>query len=100
MAESRRHSPARYLSAALLARIYQVLPLLCPECGGEMQLIACITEPAPVQRILLHIGEPAAPPPISPARSPPVTESFDWDQSTVHDPERVSRPPSSISIKR
>jgi hypothetical protein len=88
MTESRRNSPARYLWAALIARIYQVLPLLCPECGGEMRLIAFITEPAPVQRVLLHIGEPAAPPPISPARSPPVAEIFDWDQSAVHDPER------------
>jgi hypothetical protein len=88
VAESQRHSPARYLWAALIARIYQVLPLLCPECGSEMRLIAFITEPAPVQRILLHIGEPAAPPPISPARSPPVMETFDWDQSTVHEAER------------
>jgi hypothetical protein len=88
VAETRRHSPARYLWAAFIARIYQVLPLLCPECGGEMRLIAFITEPVPVQRTLLHIGEPATHPPISPARSPPVTESFDWDQSAVRDPER------------
>jgi hypothetical protein len=53
-----------------------------------MRLIAFITEPEQVQRILLHIGEPTTPPPISPARSPPVTESFDWDQSSPHDPER------------
>ena len=53
-----------------------------------MRLIACVTEAEPVQRILLHIGEPATPPPISPARSPPVTEFFDWDQSTVHEAER------------
>jgi hypothetical protein len=53
-----------------------------------MRLIAFITEPAPVQRILFHIGEAAKPPPISPARSPPVKECFDWDQSTVHEAER------------
>ena len=73
---------------ALIARIYQVLPLLCAKCGGEMRLITFITEPEPVQRILFHISEPAAPPPISPTRSPPVMESFDWDQSTDRDPER------------
>jgi hypothetical protein len=46
-----------------------------------MQLIAAVTEREPVQRILRHIDEPALPPPISPARSPPGAESFDWDQT-------------------
>jgi hypothetical protein len=68
-------SPARYLWAVLIARIDEILPLICR--GNEMRLIACVTEPEPVQRILLHIGEPATPPPISPARSPPVGDAFD-----------------------
>lgn len=58
-----------------------------------MRLIAFITEPVPVQRILLHIGEPATPPPISPARSPPVMESFNWGQSAVRDRERAEPAP-------
>jgi hypothetical protein len=29
-----------------------------------MRLIAAVTEQEPVQRILLHIGEPALPPPV------------------------------------
>ena len=36
VAETRRQSPACYSWAALIARIYQVLPLLCPECGFEI----------------------------------------------------------------
>lgn len=47
-----------------------------------MRLIAAVTEREPVQRILRHIGEPALPPPISPARSPPEEQSFDWDQTS------------------
>jgi len=54
----------------------------CPQRGSPMQLIAAVTERAPVQRILLHLGEPPWPPPISPARSPPDEESFDWDQTS------------------
>ncbi|WP_045227370.1 hypothetical protein [Methyloterricola oryzae] len=88
MTESRRNSPAHYLWRALIARIYQVVPLLCPECGGEMRLIAFITEPGPVQSVLFHIGEPAKSPPISSGRSPPVMKCFDWDQSTAHGAER------------
>jgi hypothetical protein len=65
----------------LLARIYSVLPLICPECGSPMRLIAAVTEREPVQRILRHLGEAALPPPVSPARSPPGAEAFDWDQT-------------------
>ena len=41
-----------------------------------MRLIAFITEAAPVQRILDHIGEPVTPPRIASARGPPQ-----WDNS-------------------
>jgi len=64
-------SPARYLWVVLLARIYEAFPLTCPMCGAEMRLIAFITEAVDVRKILTHIGEPATPPPISPARGPP-----------------------------
>ncbi len=43
--------PARYLWAALIARIYAILPLICPECGDEMRLIAFMTEAEPLRRI-------------------------------------------------
>ena len=31
---------AHYLWAVLIARIYEVFPLLCPMCGAQMRLIA------------------------------------------------------------
>ena len=71
-------SPARYLWAMLLARLFESIPLVCPNCGADMRIIAFATEAAPVQRILAHIGEPTEPPPIAPARGPPR-----WDD----DPE-------------
>ena len=58
----KRASAARYLWAALIARIYEVFPLLCPQCGGQMNLIAFITDGPEVRKILKHIGvEPEAP---------------------------------------
>lgn len=32
-----QRSPAHYLWAVLIARIYEVFPLLCPMCGGQMR---------------------------------------------------------------
>ncbi len=38
--------------AALIARIYDVLPLVCPSCGASMSIIAFITDPIPLHAIL------------------------------------------------
>jgi hypothetical protein len=38
-------SPARIRWAVLLARIYDVLPLLCAACGGKMRILAFLTDP-------------------------------------------------------
>lgn len=71
-------SHARIRWAVLLARIYDVLPLLCPACGGEMRILAFLTGPPVVSAILLHLDLPHKPPHLSPARGPPrvgLTES-------------------------
>jgi hypothetical protein len=72
-----KRSPAHYLWAVLIARIYEVFPLLCPMCGGQMRLIAFIAEGAQIRRILNHIGVDSEPPHISPARGPPLWEDCD-----------------------
>jgi len=73
-AEPAHRRAARYAWAALLARIYEVFPLLCPLCGAQMRIIAFVTDPPTIRDILLHLGEPTAPPRIAPARGPPL-----WD---------------------
>ena len=45
-------------------------------CGGQMHLIAFITEGAQIRRILDHIGVDSEPPRIWQARGPPL-----WDDS-------------------
>jgi len=52
----------------LLARLFESLPLTCPNCGADMRIIAFVTDAAPVKQILTHIGEPPRPPPITPLR--------------------------------
>ncbi|MFM7135791.1 MAG: hypothetical protein ACKO1M_01800 [Planctomycetota bacterium] len=62
--------------AKLMARVGEEFPLECPGCGGDIRLIAFITEPGPIRKILTHLGEPLEPPPVSPARGPPT----DWGE--------------------
>ncbi len=40
--------------ARLLAKVFEVDPLLCPRCQTEMKVLALITEPAVIDRILAH----------------------------------------------
>jgi hypothetical protein len=55
--------------AELIYRIYQVDPLTCPQCGGEMKILAFITDPGTIRTILDHrekiAAEPRAPPDVS-----------------------------------
>ena len=71
-----RTTPPGKAWAKLLARVGEEFPLECPACGGDIRLIAFITEPGPIRKILTHLGEPLEPPPIAAARGPPT----DWDE--------------------
>ena len=64
--------PSRW--AALLARIYEAFPLICPTCQEPLTFVAFLTDLEPITRILAHIGEPTSPPLLHPARGPPQTE--------------------------
>jgi hypothetical protein len=81
IASAPEHAPpkhaAHYLWAVLIARICEVFPLLCPMCGGQMRLIAFITEGTQIRRILDHIGVDSEPAHISPACGPPLWDGCD-----------------------
>jgi hypothetical protein len=52
------HQPTRVPSKTwrqLIQKVWEVDPLVCPRCGGEMKIIALIEEPAVVERILKHL---------------------------------------------
>ncbi|HEV8613664.1 MAG TPA: serine hydrolase [Gemmatimonadales bacterium] len=60
---------ARFRWAELLRRIFEVDPLACPRCRGLMRLVAVITDPAVITRILAHRAR--ARDPTHRSRSPP-----------------------------
>lgn len=83
----------------LIARIYEVLPLVCPLCGGQMRILAFITHSADIRHILDHIGVDLEPPHITPASGPPLSEDCaapaddgvqgepDWDLAAQPTPD-------------
>ena len=71
----------------------QVAPLACPQCGGELKIVAFLTEADPIQRILIHIGEPATPPRIAPTRGPPDWLEADLDQTYLNETEEAEPVP-------
>ena len=54
--------------ARLLAKVYEVDPLVCPKCGSEMKIIAVIQDPVEIRDILAHLANTGrAPPGFDPA---------------------------------
>jgi hypothetical protein len=49
------HAACRSAWARLIAKVYEIDPLVCPRCGSEMKLLAVITDPAEVRTILRHL---------------------------------------------
>ncbi len=60
--------------AALLARVWSVDVLRCPRCNGKMRVIAALSKPATVAKVLAHLDLPTALPSPAPARAPPWSE--------------------------
>ena len=47
----RSHDTSRIAWAKLMARVGEEFPLECPNCGGDIRLIAFITQPGPIRKI-------------------------------------------------
>jgi hypothetical protein len=67
--------------ADLLRRVFQLDVLVCGSCGGPMTVIAYLTDPVVVEKILAHLGLPTAPPRLLPARLSPQIEMFEEDSN-------------------
>ena len=88
---------AHHVRALLLARMYEVPPLLRAQRGGAMKIIAFITETVVIREILGHLGEPKSPPRLMPAGGPPLWEMPGSDPA-LHRRERARYLKSSIGI--
>jgi hypothetical protein len=41
--------------APMIRKVYEVDPMICPKCGGQMKVVAFITDYAAVDRIIDHL---------------------------------------------
>ena len=55
--------------AHLIRRVYLTDPLICPDCGGELRVIAFITEPKIIGKFLRHLRNRK-----NPSRAPPAPQ--------------------------
>ena len=66
----------RYISwSRLLRRVFNLDMECCPNCGGKVKVVAAIEEPGVIKKILTYLGLSPHPPPKSPARYDPYSES-------------------------
>jgi len=64
--------------ADLMRRVFSIDVLACAGCGGRLRFIATIEDPPIVTKILTHLGLPTELPAVTPARSPPQHNGFDF----------------------
>jgi len=71
--------------ATLLRRVFDVDALACPRCLTPMVVLAFITDPQALARILGHLGLPTSPPDLAPARLPIEEEAPPLDDEHIDD---------------
>lgn len=77
--------------AALLQQLFEVDPLACPTCHGVMRIVAFITQPSVIDRILAHLRARATSAHAG-ARSPPSTRAASAPDTTRR-PAATNRSP-------
>ncbi len=66
--------------AERLKRVFKLDIELCPKCGGRLRVIAAITQPDVIQKILDHVHQQQAPPRLPPSRvNGPITSEIQFD---------------------
>lgn len=68
--------PARIPWADLMKRTWGVDLLRCTSCGGKRRVVACVFSSVVTAEILTHLGLPAHPLGLAPARDPPQHEMY------------------------
>jgi 23S rRNA U2552 (ribose-2'-O)-methylase RlmE/FtsJ len=60
----------RYPWSDLLRRVFAIDMLRCPHCGGVRRLLAAITDPDAIEKVLRAMGLPCDVAQVAPSRAP------------------------------
>jgi hypothetical protein len=71
--------PHRMSWAALLKRVLDIDALVCPGCGAAMVVLAFLTDPPVVRRILDHLDLPSVAPRLAPAQTDDTVDLWPGD---------------------
>ncbi len=69
--------------AEMIRKVYEVDPLLCPCCGGQMRVIAFIEDPKVIDKIIKHLKltfEAERPPPSQVAQHHLLIDAEEWGE--------------------
>ncbi len=61
--DSSLHRKSKASWARLIAKVYEVNPMICSKCGSKMRIIAIITSEYEVKKILRHFVKTGTSPP-------------------------------------
>ena len=92
-AGSETPSSTAYLGAMLIASIYEVFSLVCPQWGGELKIVSILTEAERPSGSLNQFRKPATPTRVASSRAPPDRLEADSDQTHLNESEEVEPAP-------
>ena len=72
----------RLSRAKLLKRVFDLDLDHCPNCGGELKIVAAILERPVIHNVLTHLGLQARAPPRAPARGQALQAEPGHEQSS------------------
>ncbi len=81
-------APSRASWARLIRKVFEIDPLLCGKCGAEMKIIAVLTDPKAVDRIIRHLEQ-------NPTRQPKAPRAPPHPSKTLDDNEIV---PAHVNV--
>lgn len=81
------------LWAQLLRRVFFIDALKCPRCAAAMVILAFLSDPPVVAKILRHLRLPTAPPPLAPARGAEPTEAWGCNAPPALPPDHPTAMP-------
>jgi hypothetical protein len=82
---ARRRTPLPW--AQLLRRVFFLDALKCPKCSTALVVLAFISDPPVVTKILRHLRMPTTPPPLAPARASTTAQLWGLDPPRHADPD-------------